>query len=348
MEQQPQTWTVKRILEWTSGFLEKKAVDSPRLSAELLLAHVLKLPRIKLYTDYDRPLIDSELASFREFVRRAGEHQPIAYLTGTAHFFDLELDIKPGVLIPRPDTETLVETALSFCRHTTGMESPRVLDLCTGSGCIAAAIAKHLPTAAVVAVDIDPVAVQLTQANLLKLKLSDRVTVLQGNLYEPLTALINCAPFHLILSNPPYIRTGDIAALDRSVRDFEPHQALDGGPDGLAFHRRILAGASQRLLPGGKVMLEIAFDQGKAALAMASEHRLLGSAKILKDAAGHDRVLSMAAATTLASQSPGIRSSRMLYLRLMDEDSLSHRFALSAQLHWNRVVGSFIAGGDLR
>ncbi len=298
MEQQPQTWTVKRILEWTSAFFERKNVDAPRLSAELLLAHVLKVPRLKLYTDYDRPLIESELLSFREFVRRAGEHEPIAYLTEQAHFFDLELDIKPGVLIPRPDTETLVETLLGFCRHTPGMESPRVLDLCTGSGCIAAAVAKHLPTATVVAVDIDPLAIEVARANLSKLKLDGRVTVLQGDLYEPLTSLIECAPFHLILSNPPYIRTGDIATLDRNVKDFEPHRALDGGPDGLAFHRRILAGTRERLLPGGRVMLEIAFDQGKAALNMASEYRALGDAKILKDAAGNDRVLTMSIAPT--------------------------------------------------
>ena len=297
MEQQPQTWTVKRILEWTSAFFERKNVDAPRLSAELLLAHVLKVPRIKLYTDYERPLIEAELVTFREFVRRAGEHEPIAYLTGQAHFFDLELDIRPGVLIPRPDTETLVETVLNLCRHTPGLESPRVLDLCTGSGCIAAAVAKHLPASTVVAVDIDPVAIEVSKTNLTKLKLSDRVTVLQGDLYEPLTALVDCAPFHLILANPPYIRSADIAALDRNVRDYESHLALDGGPDGLSFHRRILAGASQRLLPGGKVMLEIAFDQGKAALAMASEYPALTDAKILKDAAGNDRVLGLAIAT---------------------------------------------------
>lgn len=298
MEQQPQTWTVKRILEWTSAFFDRKQIDAPRLSAELLLAHVLKVPRIKLYTDYERPLIDAELVTFREFVRRAGEHEPIAYLTGQAHFFDLELDIRPGVLIPRPDTETLVETVLTFCRHTPGMEAPRALDLCTGSGCIAAAIARHLPAATVVAVDVDPAAIEVAKANLTKLKLNDRVTVLQGDLYEPLTSLVDCAPFNLILANPPYIRTGDIAALDRNVRDFEPHLALDGGPDGLSFHRRILAGARERLLPGGKVMLEIAFDQGKAALAMAGEYPAFVDAKILKDAAGNDRVLSLAIVTT--------------------------------------------------
>lgn len=292
MQQSPQTWTVRRILEWTSSFLTRKEVDSPRFSAELLLAHVLKLPRIKLYTDYERPMIEEELSAYRELVRRAGDHEPIAYLTGKAHFFDLELDIRPGVLIPRVDTETLVETAMNVCRHTTGMEAPRVLDLCTGSGCIALAIAKHLPRATVTAIDIDPVAIEVARANIANLKLEDRVTLIQGNLYEPLASAIDPSPFHLILSNPPYIRTADIAKLDRNVRDYEPVRALDGGPDGLGFHRRILQGAAERLLPGGRVMLEIAFDQAEAALDLLKGYPAFTGGSVLKDAAGNNRVLT--------------------------------------------------------
>jgi release factor glutamine methyltransferase len=295
--EQEQIWTVRRLLEWTSGFFTRKEVDSPRLSAELLLSHVLGVPRIKLYTDYERPLVEAELTRFRALVKRAGEHEPIAYLTGKAHFFDLELTIKPGVLIPRPDTETLVETALNVARNTAGFESPRVLDLCTGSGCIAAAIAKHLKTANVCAVDIDPVAIEVATKNFADLGLTDRISLLQGNLYEPLSTAVDASPFHLILSNPPYIRSADIATLDRSVRDFEPRRALDGGPDGLDFHRRILDGAPDRLLPGGRVMLEIAFDQGPAALELARSYSRFTQPRILKDAAGHDRVLSL----TLAS-----------------------------------------------
>lgn len=299
MQQAPQTWTVKRILEWTSAFLTRKEVDSPRFSAELLLAHVLKLPRIKLYTDYERPMIDEELAAYRELVRRAGEHEPIAYLTGKAHFFDLELDIRPGVLIPRPDTETLVETALNVCRHTPGLEAPRVLDLCTGSGCIALAIAKHLPKAIVTAIDIDPVAIDVARNNIDKLKLADRVSLLQGNLYEALTSAVDPSPFHLILSNPPYIPTAQVATLDRNVRDYEPVRALDGGPDGLGFHRRILEGASSRLLPRGRVMMEIGYDQAKAALRLLEGYPAFTGGAVLKDAGGNDRVLtcSLAAAS---------------------------------------------------
>lgn len=290
---QPQTWTVRRILEWTSSFFDRKEVDSARLSAELLLAHVLKLPRIKLYTDHDRPLIEQELTAYRELVRRAGEHEPIAYLTGKAHFFDLELEIKPGVLIPRPDTETLVETALNVVRHMPGWEGPRILDLCTGSGCIAAALAKHLKLAHLIAVDISPVAIEVAKRNFELLKLTERISLVQGDLYSALSQAVDPSPFHLIVSNPPYIRTKDIAGLDRSVKEFEPHLALDGGADGLDIHRRILEEAADRLLPAGRVMMEIAYDQAEAALEMARGYPRFTNARVVRDAAGNNRVLTM-------------------------------------------------------
>src|SRR5438270_4143480 len=150
----PAPWTVRKLLEWTTGFFTRKDVHAPRLSAERLLAHVLKYPRIKIYTDYERPLTEAELAAFRALVQRAAEQEPIEYLTGVAHFFNLEFEVNRDVLIPRPDTETLVENVLQLARNAPGMESPRVLDLCTGSGCIAAAIAQHLKNAVVIATDI--------------------------------------------------------------------------------------------------------------------------------------------------------------------------------------------------
>ena len=291
MAQATDSWTVKRLLEWTSAFFTRKEVDSPRLSAELLLAHVLKIERIRLYTDYERPLQEEELVTYRELVRRAGEHEPIAYLTGKAHFFDLELDIVAPVLIPRPDTETLVENVLQFVKHTPGFESPRIADLCTGSGCIALALAKHIPQAHVAAVDIDPKAIELTKQNAQKLGLGDRVTVLQGDLFEPLSELVDPGPFHLIVSNPPYIPSADIAKLDRNVRDFESRLALDGGVDGLAYHRRLLAGAAERLLPCGRLYMEIAFDQGEKVMALAMAQAGLSEPKLLRDYGGKDRVL---------------------------------------------------------
>jgi release factor glutamine methyltransferase len=289
----PETWTVRRILEWTSGFFTRKNLDAPRLSAELLLSHVLAAPRIKLYTEYERPLTEQELTRMRTLVQRASDEEPIAYLTGRAHFFNLEFEVTRDVLIPRPDTETLVENVLQTVRHQPGMESPRVIDLCTGSGCIAAAIAHHLKTAMVLAIDISPPAVKVARQNVERLGLNDRVTVEEGDLFSPLQHMVDVQPFNLIVSNPPYIRTSDLASLDRSVRQYEPLQALDGGLDGLTLHRRILDEAADRLLPGGRVYLEIAFDQGDLAREMGGNYGDFDEVRILKDFGGRDRVLTL-------------------------------------------------------
>ena len=285
-------WTVRRILEWTSGFFTRKNVDAPRLSAELLLAHVLNVPRIKLYTDYERVLAERDLAAFRALVQRAGEQEPIAYLTGKAYFFNLEFEVGPGVLIPRPDTETLVENVLQLARNTPGFEAPRVLDLCTGSGCIAAAIAQRLKNAVVTAIDKSEKAVAIARRNVERLGLNDRITIEQGDLYEPLSRMVDVAPFNLIVSNPPYVPTSHMERLDRNVRDYEPPEALDGGIDGLVLHRQILDGAAERLLPGGRIYLEIGWEQGPASREAASRHAEFEDVRVLKDYAGHDRVLT--------------------------------------------------------
>jgi release factor glutamine methyltransferase len=291
-ESDAQPWTIRRLLEWTAPFLERKDVDSPRLSAELLLSHVLNVPRIKLYTDYDRPLSAKDLAAFREMVRRASEQEPIAYLTGRAHFFNLEFEITPDVLIPRPDSETVVENVLQLARHQAGFEAPRVLDLCTGSGNIAAAIAHHLKTAIVVATDVSEKAIAVARRNIERLGLTDRVTLEVGDLYEPLSRLVDARPFDLITANPPYIATAKVAELDRSVKDYEPMIALDGGLDGLVAFRAILEGAPPRLRSAGRFFIEIAYDQGEVALTIARKHEAFDDVRILKDHAGNDRVLS--------------------------------------------------------
>jgi release factor glutamine methyltransferase len=290
----PAPWTVRRLLEWTTGFFTRKDVHAPRLSAERLLAHVLHYPRIKIYTDYERPLTDKELAAYRALVQRAAEQEPIEYLTGVAHFFNLEFEVNRDVLIPRPDTETLVENVLQVTRNVVGMEAPRVLDLCTGSGCIAAAIAHHLKAAVVTATDISAKAVEAARRNVERLGLSGRVIVEQGDLYEPLSRMVDVQPFQLIVANPPYIASGQIETLDRSVKDYEPIEALDGGLDGLAIHRRILEGAGERLLAGGRVYLEIAYDQGALAKDVAGSYDAFENVRVLKDGAGNDRVLTAA------------------------------------------------------
>jgi release factor glutamine methyltransferase len=286
-------WTVRRILEWTTAFFDRKEVEPARLSAELLLAHVLASPRIKLYIEYDRVLSEQVLGAYRALVQRAANQEPIAYLTGRAHFFNLEFDVTRDVLIPRPDTETLVENVLQTVRHQSGLEAPRILDLCTGSGCVAAAIAHHLKSGTVVGTDISPAAVAIARQNVQKLGLVDRVTIEEGDLFEPISRLVDPRPFQIIVSNPPYIPTNQIETLDRSVRDYEPIGALDGGLDGLNFHRRILSEGTDRLVSGGYLFLEIAFDQGEAAMQLAAEHQTaFHGARLLKDFAGHDRVLA--------------------------------------------------------
>lgn len=292
MAQNDGPWTVRKTLEWTAAFFTRKGIDAPRLSAELLLAHVLAIPRIKLYTDYERELADAERQQLRELVTRAGEHEPIAYLTGRAHFFNLEFEVTRDVLIPRSDTETLVENVIQTVRRHMVLDTPRVLDLCTGSGCIAAAIAQGLKNAVVLATEISPPAAAVARRNIEKLGLAGRVTIEEGDLFEPLTRIVDAQPFDLIVSNPPYIASHQMASLDRSVRDYEPAGALDGGPDGLTLHRRILAEGPKRLNPGGRLFLEIAFDQGPLALETAVNYQGWQDVRILKDLAGHDRVLT--------------------------------------------------------
>jgi release factor glutamine methyltransferase len=290
MTQRTDAWTIRRLLEWTGGFFQRKDVDSPRLAAELLLAHVLSTPRIKLYTEHDRELQPDQLAKYRELVARAAEHEPIAYLTGTAHFFNLQFHVTRDVLIPRPDTETIVEHVLQQARFNAGLEKPRIMDLCTGSGCIAAAVAHNLKNASVLAIDNSEPALAIAAKNVETLGLADRVVLAHGDLYGPLEKQITASPFDMIVSNPPYIPSANIEQLDRNVRDYEPRQALDGGPDGLAIIRRIIDGGPPRLLPGGRLYVEIQFDQCDAVKPLA-EAAGFGEVKILRDQAGNDRVL---------------------------------------------------------
>jgi release factor glutamine methyltransferase len=287
-----EAWTVRRLLEWTTPFFSRKEVDSPRLSAELLLAHVLNVPRIKLYTDYERVLGEPDLARYRELVQRAAEQEPIAYLTGIAHFFNLEFEVNRDVLIPRPDTETLVENVLQLVRNQSGLEAPRILDLCTGSGCIAIALASRLKHATAIATDISPQAAAVARKNAQKLGVVDRVAVEEGDLYDALKGKVDVQPFDLIVANPPYIATSQLPALPRNVRDYEPLGALGGGLDGLVVHRKILVGAPDRLVSGGRVFLEIAFDQGGRALDMMSRLPAFDEVRLLKDYGGRDRVLT--------------------------------------------------------
>ena len=282
--QPPTTWTVKALLTWTTDFLRKKGVEAARLEAQVLLAHVLDCPRIELMVRYGEEPTEAERTRFRELVRRRVEHWPVAYLIGRREFYLLPFEVTPAVLIPRPETETLVLAALGLLK---GKPGAKVLDLGTGSGCVAVSIAHQAKAAAVTAVDVSPDALEVAGRNAAAHGVADRVRFLPGDLFAPLPA---GAAFDLIVSNPPYVSQGELAGLAPEVRDHEPRLALDGGPDGLNFYRRIAADAGRFLAPGGSVLVEIGATQ-EAAVRSTFGAAGLTAGPALKDAAGLPRVV---------------------------------------------------------
>jgi release factor glutamine methyltransferase len=247
-----QAWTIETVLRWATDDFRAKGLEQPQLEAQVLLGHALGVDRIKLVTDSKRPLEPPELARFREFVKRRRVREPVAYIIGKREFYGRPFRVDKRVLIPRPDTETLVDVALA--RTASCSMSMRALDLCTGSGCVAITLARTRPTASVHATDVSDDALAVARDNAARLG-AHGVSFLRGDLYDALPA--GCGPFDVIVANPPYIATGEIAGLDRDIKDFEPRIALDGGADGLAFVRRIAEGAAKRLARGGVLATEI-------------------------------------------------------------------------------------------
>ncbi len=254
-------WTIRRVLTWTTQHFEKKGVDAPRLTTEMLLAHVLKVSRVRLYVDLDRPLEKEELAAFRALIARRTAGEPTQYITGVREFYNRPFKVDARVLIPRPETELLVEAAL----HALPKDAPgAALDVCTGSGCIAISLAAERPQATVTATDLSPDACAMARENAQALGVAERVRILEGSLYTPLPP---DALFQVVVSNPPYIATGEIPGLSAEVRR-EPRMALDGGPDGLGLLRQVITGARRVLAPGGLLALEIGETQGAAVQAL--------------------------------------------------------------------------------
>lgn len=280
-------WTIQRLMEWTRQFFQRKGVDEPRLATELLLAHALGLRKIDLYTRYTQVVPDAPLAAFRELVRRAAEHEPIAYLVGYREFFSLPFKVTRDVLIPRPETETLVAEVIAQARQSgRAPTSLRILDIATGSGCIAIALARHLAGATVIATDVSEPALAVARENAQANGVS--VDTRLGSLYDPAAGE---APFDFICSNPPYIAEADVAKLPANVRDFEPRLALTAGADGLSVIRPLLAGAADRLAPGGMLLVEVAFDQAGRIVPLAAATPGLADVRTIKDSLGHERVV---------------------------------------------------------
>lgn len=273
-----EAWTIRRVLNWTRGFFDQKGIESARFDAELLVAHGLGVERIKLYTDHDRPLKQGELAAIREAVKRRGRFEPAAYIVGTRYFWKHEFAVDARVLVPRPETEMLVEKAIEG-------DLARVVDVGTGSGCIALSLALERPDAEILAIDPSVEALAVARHNAERLGV-ETVDFVEGQGLTPVSE-----PVDLIVSNPPYIPAAVIETLMPDVRDHEPRMALDGGADGLDIVRQLVADAPERLVPGGRLLVEFGHDQGDAVRALAEADGRYATVVIHQDLANHDRVL---------------------------------------------------------
>lgn len=252
--------TVLESIQKSADFLSKKGVESPRLQAELLLAHVLKLPRMKLYLNFDRALTAAETGSLREAVKRRAAREPLQHIVGSTSFCGCEITVSCHALIPRPETEQLAEAGWKFLSSVQA-SAATALDFGTGTGCIAIALARHSPATAITALDISADALALARQNAGQNQVSERIEFLQS---DGFTTLPVGAKFDLITGNPPYIASAEIETLEPEVRDYDPRTALDGGADGLIFYRRLAKEAKPFLKPGGKLMLEFGDGQGPA------------------------------------------------------------------------------------
>lgn len=248
-------WTVQRIIDWTTQHFRKCGCDSPRLDAEILLAHVRGCDRIQLYTRYAEILSADERACMRDLVNRRAQREPVAYLVGYREFFGLDFKVNRDVLIPRPDTEVLVLEALEKLR---GLAAPRILEIGTGSGCVAITLASQNPGLHVTATDISDSALQIAEQNARQHRVSERITFRRGNLFEPLEA---AQPYDMVISNPPYVAESDRAHLQPEILDHEPPQALFAGPDGMNILRLLVSQSSRFLKEGAWLLLELSPEQ---------------------------------------------------------------------------------------
>lgn len=253
-----ETWTLQRVLNWTIGYFNEKHIPEPRLGAELLLAHVLDCKRIELYVQFERLLSPEERAAYRALIQRRAAREPVQYILGETEFMGLPFKVTPAALIPRPETERLVDRVYEHLRQKSH-PAPSILDIGTGSGCIAVSLAKMLPEAQVWALDQSAAALDLARENARRNGVT--VTFRESDIFDP--ALSFPEKFSLLVTNPPYIAQAAWEGLEPEVRQFEPREALFGGEDGLDFYRRIVPRVQQLLLPGGRIFLETGYDQAQ-------------------------------------------------------------------------------------
>jgi release factor glutamine methyltransferase len=277
-------WTTLEVLNWTSQRFGEAGVESARLEAQVLIAHALGCTRVQLYTGFDQPLGDDELARIRGLIKRRLGGEPMAYLIGDQEFWSLPFHVEPAVLIPRHDTETVIHVVLDAVADRGAPR--RVLDVCTGSGILAVTLARELAAATVIATELSPEAAAVARRNASRHAVDDRVEVRVGDLLAPVASE---QPFDIVVSNPPYLASGDMAALSTEVQR-EPRLALDGGADGLDLIRRLLADLPPRVVAGGLVAIEHGFDQGDAVRAVVDATGAFAPAATRPDLAGRPRV----------------------------------------------------------
>jgi release factor glutamine methyltransferase len=286
MAENNQVWTIGRILKWTEDYFGQKGVESPRLDAEVLLSHVLGKQRIYLYVHFDEPLQAEELACYRAMIKQRIDRVPVAYILGEKEFMGLTFKVTPDTLVPRPDTEILVQAAVDRLKQWTD-GTVRLADIGTGSGAICLSVLSMLDGVTADTVDISPAARAVAEENAATLGLSERVTFHTGDLLTP----IREQQFTAILSNPPYIPEADIQELAPEVRCKEPMTALSGGRDGLDFYRRLCDEAPAMLSDDGFMAFEVGIHQAEDVAQLAEASPLIVRTEILKDYAGIDRVV---------------------------------------------------------
>jgi release factor glutamine methyltransferase len=294
-----EVWTVGRLLTWTTEFLRGKGADSPRLDAEVLLAHARGCQRIELYTAFEEEPAEAVRTAFRELVGRRAKGTPVAYLVGRREFFSLMFEVTPDVLIPRPETESLVVRAIDLAKMR-GMETPfpnpsqqgretlSIADVGTGSGNIAITFAKHVKNCHVTAMDISPAALEVAKRNAEKHGVAERIEFVESDLFA---AVPGDATFDFVLSNSPYVATSEMAELSADVREHEPHLALDGGTNGTQVIERLISQAAERLRTGGWLLMEAGADNAARVEELVSANKQFELAETLKDVAGLPRVV---------------------------------------------------------
>lgn len=298
-----EAWTTRRLLAWMTRAFEEHRLDAPRRFAEDLLAHVIGCDRLRLYMDQDRPASPIERSALRELVARALRHEPVQYLTGHGWFFGLSFEVDRRVLIPRPSTETIVEHVIQHARSEPGFgglglgmggDGVLLADVCTGSGCIAVAVLKHLPGARAVGTDISLDALEVAASNARRHGVEDRLDLLAGDMTDPLRTYPATAPkgaLHYLVCNPPYIPDDEWDQVEPNVKDHEPTHALRGGADGLDYVRRLLIDGPTLVRSGGKMLIEVASSRAEKAGLLVRQAPGVENVRVLKDTDGLDRVI---------------------------------------------------------